>query len=89
MRVMWLSFRIGERCHLYDPDSEGGLADALRHVVEASDRLSQMGRCNRERVANWTWENMARMTVQLYQRSVGDACEGRSVEGDVVKEELL
>jgi glycosyltransferase involved in cell wall biosynthesis len=74
---------------LYDPEAGDGLLGALRQVVEAADKLAEMGCLNRERVAHWTWAGMARMTKQLYERSVAGAREDAPVERHAVNEKLL
>jgi glycosyltransferase involved in cell wall biosynthesis len=73
---------------LYDPDSEGGLPDALRRVAGAAEQLAQMGRHNRQRVSRWTWTDMARATARLYKRSATGVCEAEPVDGHAINERL-
>ena len=73
---------------LYDPDSEGGLPDALRRAAGAADQLVQMGRHNRQRVARWTWADMAHATARLYERSITGVRDVAPVDEHAVNEKL-
>jgi len=58
---------------LYEPESETGLLESMRHAVEAKGRLTQMGRHNRDTASQWTWEKAAEATKALYER-----CQARA-----------
>jgi beta-1,4-mannosyltransferase len=52
---------------LYDPANPEGLASALRMALTAADHLSEMGRYNRRRAEQWSWDRIAAATLAVYE----------------------
>ena len=71
---------------LYDPGDETGLLESMRRAVEAEDGLAQMGRHNREKAAQWTWEKAADATKALYERCLPAAQSASGNIGGVEQE---
>ncbi|MBC7876527.1 MAG: glycosyltransferase family 4 protein [Anaerolineales bacterium] len=55
---------------LYDPSDTGGLSNALNNIL-ASD-LGAMGRHNRIKVENFGWDKIAKMTLDVYYKSINN-----------------
>lgn len=53
---------------LYDPSDAGGLRDAMEMAVFERNRLEDMGAHNRRKAGGWTWDEVARMTADVYRR---------------------
>ena len=62
---------VGEAALLFDPHDETAIAEALRELLEDQvlcDRLRVRGL---DRVAQFTWERTARLTLDSYRRALG------------------
>jgi glycosyltransferase involved in cell wall biosynthesis len=57
----------GDAALLFDPHDPRAIADALRRMPGAADRLRAAGR---ERVAHFTWERCAELTAASYERTL-------------------
>lgn len=49
----------------------GALAAALRELAEDEALRERLGRAARARVAGWTWDEVARRTLQVYEHAMG------------------
>jgi len=52
---------------LYEASNSEGLTLALKSALEAGSRLSEMGRYNRVRAEQWSWNKVAAATFDLYR----------------------
>jgi glycosyltransferase involved in cell wall biosynthesis len=48
---------------LFEPEEAGGLAGALRKAADRHLELDRIGAMNRDRVLDWSWERVARITL--------------------------
>ncbi|EDX86696.1 glycosyl transferase, group 1 family protein [Synechococcus sp. PCC 7335] len=55
---------------LYDPSSSDGLAHALENVLHRTHDLPDMGEHNYQLAAEWSWETVAQMTLDVYRSCV-------------------
>lgn len=53
---------------LYDSDDPDGLPRAMASAVERRNELPAMGAHNRELIEPWSWDRMAQMTLDVYER---------------------
>ncbi|WP_228024464.1 glycosyltransferase [cf. Phormidesmis sp. LEGE 11477] len=58
--------------YLYDSSSGDGLVQALESANDRKNDLSQMGEYNYQIAAEWSWETVAQMTLNVYQRCMED-----------------
>ncbi|MDZ7957147.1 MAG: glycosyltransferase family 4 protein [Aulosira sp. DedQUE10] len=54
-------------CFLYDPNSEEGLVQTLNLVVQKRSILSYIGDHNYKLVSQWNWNDIAKLTLNVYQ----------------------
>lgn len=52
---------------LYDPDEESGLLQAMSSAINMKADLLDMGKHNRQLVEQYSWERIAKMTLDVYQ----------------------
>jgi len=52
---------------LYDPDNKNGLFQALTDSIKHKDRLSEMGKYNLELASQYSWQDIANKTFNIYQ----------------------
>lgn len=52
---------------LYDPDVKEGLLQAMNHAVQERSSLPEMGQHNRQLAEQWSWNRVAKMTLEVYQ----------------------
>ncbi len=55
---------------LYDPSDPNGLHDAMREAIRRKDELAEMGQHNIQVAEQWRWDDIARMTLDVYTQSV-------------------
>ncbi|RYX82790.1 glycosyltransferase family 1 protein [bacterium] len=55
---------------LYDPDDKDGLLKSLRSALNKSSDLNAMGYHNFECVQKWSWESVAKQTLEVYRRAL-------------------
>jgi beta-1,4-mannosyltransferase len=53
---------------LYDPDAQDALLQAIHRAIEKRENLAAMGQHNRQIADRWSWERIAQMTSEVYQR---------------------
>jgi glycosyltransferase involved in cell wall biosynthesis len=53
---------------LYEPTEKGGLLWAMKCAIERKDNLRSMGKHNKKLAEQWDWNNVAEMTLEVYQR---------------------
>ena len=53
---------------LYDQTQPQGLKEALHKALECKNRLNKMGEHNYQKATEWSWDNMAKTTVDTYQK---------------------
>jgi glycosyltransferase involved in cell wall biosynthesis len=58
---------------LYDPTQPDGLLAALQLAIRRKSELSQSGRANLQRAKNWTWDQVADRTAEVYSQCLGVA----------------
>lgn len=58
---------------LYDADSPEGLSSAVREALDAGERLVEMGRHNREKAEEWSWDRIAAATMEVYRPARADS----------------
>ncbi len=51
----------------FDPEKEGDLDRAVEEVLSGRRDLEEMGRRNRNKIAEWDWKRMAEATATLYR----------------------
>lgn len=64
---------IGEILHesgafLYNPDQEEGLLEAMNSALHKKTALSNMGQYNQQLANQWSWELVARETLDVYKQ---------------------
>jgi glycosyltransferase involved in cell wall biosynthesis len=57
----------GEAALLADPRSVGSIADAMHRVLTDQGLAARLGEAGRARAARYTWEDAARITLQVYR----------------------
>jgi beta-1,4-mannosyltransferase len=53
---------------LYDPTAQNALPQAIHRAIEQRDNLAAMGKHNRQIVEQWSWDRIASMTSEVYQK---------------------
>lgn len=53
---------------LYDPQVEGSLLDAMKAIVQRNEELTHMGEKNYRRAEEWSWDRIAQLTCDVYQK---------------------
>lgn len=53
---------------LYDPDEESGLLEAMNNAIKMKAALEDMGDRNRELAEKYNWDDIAKMTFDVYQQ---------------------
>lgn len=53
---------------LYDPNNEKGLLQAINSAIQNKDNLLQMGEYNRSIAEHWSWNYVAKMTLDVYTK---------------------
>ncbi len=61
---------------LYDPSDAGGLREAMEKAIRERTRLEDMGEYNRRKAEGWTWNEVARMTADVYKRCLSGEQNG-------------
>jgi glycosyltransferase involved in cell wall biosynthesis len=61
----------GEAALLFDPHDESALAEALRRLLDDDALREQLRTRGLARVAEFTWERTARLTLESYRRTLG------------------
>lgn len=56
---------------LYNPEDSDGLRNAMERAINESTSLPTMGICNLKRVQGWSWDFVAKLTTDVYQRTFG------------------
>ena len=51
----------------YNPDSEGGLCQTMKTVLDSQNQLPHMGAHNLELAKQWSWGYVAEKTLKVYQ----------------------
>jgi glycosyltransferase involved in cell wall biosynthesis len=59
----------GEAAAAVDPRSVPGIAAALEHVLTDVGFAEDLARAGLARAARFTWEEAARMTLEVYEKS--------------------
>lgn len=52
---------------LYDPDVKEGLLQAMKRAAQKKADLLEMGEHNRQLAEQWSWNRVAKMTLEVYQ----------------------
>jgi glycosyltransferase involved in cell wall biosynthesis len=63
----------GDAALLFDPRSEQAIADALRRLLEDPALRERLRGRGLARVGEFTWERTARLTLESYRRTLGNA----------------
>jgi len=66
----------GDAALLFDPDDQPAVTAALRTLLHDHERVAELVRRGRERVALHTWERTARLTLDCYERALGSPARG-------------
>jgi glycosyltransferase involved in cell wall biosynthesis len=53
---------------LYEPDLEAGLSKAMCQAIQSQAALDKMGDRNRQLAEKYNWQQIAKMTLDVYQR---------------------
>jgi beta-1,4-mannosyltransferase len=53
---------------LYEPDLEAGLSQAMSQAIQSQAALDKMGDRNRQLAEQYNWQQIAKMTLDVYQR---------------------
>ena len=61
----------GEAALLFDPHDESAIAEALRRLLDDDALREQLRTRGLARVADFTWERTARLTLESYRRTLG------------------
>jgi glycosyltransferase involved in cell wall biosynthesis len=61
----------GEAALLFDPHDESAIAEALRRLLDDDALREQLRTRGLARVAEFTWERTARLTLESYRRTLG------------------
>jgi glycosyltransferase involved in cell wall biosynthesis len=62
---------VGEAALLFDPRDEAAMAAALERLLSDENEAQRLARAGKARVAEFTWERTARLTLQSYARTLG------------------
>jgi alpha-1,3-rhamnosyl/mannosyltransferase len=65
----------GDAALLFDPHNEAAIAEALRRLLDDSALREQLRARGLARVAEFTWERTARLTLESYRRTLGPATQ--------------
>lgn len=67
---------------LYDPAAPEGLRNAMAQAVDQRSRLDAMGSYNLGIAHAWSWNNIARLTLEAYDHKQGELSPERLVESN-------
>jgi glycosyltransferase involved in cell wall biosynthesis len=60
----------GDAARLFDPEQPSSIADAIEALLADPDEAARLSAAGRERAAEFTWEQTARATVEVYRRTL-------------------